>query len=121
MLQCMEDGGFYLIDLGSRNGSFVNGRRVSIPVTLQSGDRLTFGQTELDFYAPSHDRDYSISDSFEFSVTATLHVRRLITILVADIRNFTGLTRQTDERCCRRRSAPGFAKRAILFVNPAVG
>ena len=98
MLQCMEDGAFYLIDLGSRNGSFVNGRRVSIPVTLQSGDRLTFGQTELDFYSPAHDREYSASDSFDFSVTATLHVRRLITILVADIRNFTGLTRQTDEK-----------------------
>ncbi|MCU0551460.1 MAG: FHA domain-containing protein [Leptolyngbya sp. Prado105] len=37
MLQWMETGEFYLIDLGSRNGTFVNGRRVSIPVTLQNG------------------------------------------------------------------------------------
>ena len=68
MLQCMETGEFYLIDLGSRNGSFVNGRRVSIPVTLHNGDRLTFGQTELDFYCPTLNppADSAASDSKEF-------------------------------------------------------
>ena len=52
MLQRTEGGDFYLIDLGSRNGTFVNGRRVSIPVTLTHGDRLTLGQTEFDFFCP---------------------------------------------------------------------
>ncbi|MBD3880746.1 adenylate/guanylate cyclase domain-containing protein [Phormidium tenue FACHB-886] len=101
MLQRMETGEFYLIDLGSRNGSFVNGRRVSVPVTLQNGDHLTFGQTELQFYAPEADPliDSSVGlDSQEFTATATLHVRRLISVLVVDIRNFTGMTRQLDEK-----------------------
>lgn len=105
MLQYMETGEFYLIDLGSRNGSFVNGRRVSIPVTLNNGDRLTFGQTELEFYCPipthpkpEEDEDSAGMDSREFTATATLHVRRLISVLVVDIRNFTGLTRQLDEK-----------------------
>lgn len=101
MLQRVETGEFYLIDMGSRNGSFVNGRRVSVPVTLTNGDQLTFGQTELEFYAPEIDllTDASISgvDSQEFTATATLHVRRLISVLVVDIRNFTGITRQIDE------------------------
>lgn len=100
MLQSMETGEFYLIDLGSRNGSFVNGRRVSIPVTLQNGDRLTFGQTELEFYCPvNHPTDPSMDlDSKDFTATATLHVRSLISILVVDIRDFTVLTRQLDEK-----------------------
>ncbi len=104
MLQFMENGEFYLIDLGSRNGSFVNGRRVSIPVTLNNGDHLTFGQTDLEFYCPipspsvsGKDEDISV-DSREFTATATLHVRRLISVLVVDIRNFTVLTRQLDEK-----------------------
>ena len=54
MLQTTETGEFYLIDLGSRNGSFINGRRVSIPVTLRNADRVTFGQTELEFHTPSN-------------------------------------------------------------------
>ncbi len=100
MLQWMETGEFYLIDLGSRNGSFVNGRRVSIPVTLQNGDHLTFGQTEIDFFCPNVQagEPQSDLDAKEFTATATLHVRRLITILVIDIREFTVLTRQLDEK-----------------------
>lgn len=103
MLQRMETGEFYLIDLGSRNGSFVNGRRVSVPVTLHNGDRLTFGQTELEFYCPppEHMADSSSvsgADSQEFTATATLHVRRLISVLVVDIRDFTVMTRQLDEK-----------------------
>jgi adenylate cyclase len=99
MLQCTETGDFYLIDLGSRNGSFVNGRRVSIPVTLRNGDRLTFGQTELEFHCPSNNRktDYVQVPDKE-SLTSTLHVRRLISVMVVDIRDFTVLTRQLDEK-----------------------
>ena len=104
MLQYMDNGVFYLIDLGSRNGSFVNGRRVSVPVVLQDGDLLTFGQTELKFYHPGRDSLTSEADlpegtlSQEFTATATLHVRRLISVMVADIRDFTVLTRQTNEK-----------------------
>ncbi len=99
MLQCTETNDFYLIDLGSRNGSFVNGRRVSIPVTLRNGDRLTFGQTELEFYCPSNNRkaDYPQSADKE-TLTSTLHVRRLMSVMVVDIRDFTVLTRQLDEK-----------------------
>lgn len=98
MLQRMETGEFYLIDLGSRNGSFVNGRRVSIPVTLKNGDRLIFGQTELEFNSPptGHAVEPDIdADSQDF--TATLTVRSLISVMVMDIRDFTVLTRQLDE------------------------
>jgi adenylate cyclase len=104
LLQCLESGNFYLIDLGSRNGTFVNGRRVCVPVTLQDGDALTFGQTELGFFCPGNDvaeinpvgRDGLRPQ--DTTATATLHVRRLISVLVADIRDFTVLTRQTDEK-----------------------
>ncbi|MBD2041823.1 adenylate/guanylate cyclase domain-containing protein [Microcoleus sp. FACHB-672] len=98
MLQRMENGEFYLIDLGSRNGSFVNGRRVSIPVTLHNGDRLTFGQTELAFSCQSSlDADKDDEDSDDFTATAALHVRRLISVMVVDIRSFTVLTRQLED------------------------
>jgi adenylate cyclase len=101
MLQQMETGDFYLIDLGSRNGSFVNGRRVTVPVTLRNGDGLTFGQTELEFYCPSNDPtipDGKANSSQDFTATATLHVRRLISVLVVDIRDYTVMTRQLDEK-----------------------
>jgi adenylate cyclase len=99
MLQCTETGDFYLIDLGSRNGSFVNGRRVSIPVTLRNGDHLTFGQTELEFHCPSNTRNSDFSQGNEKeTITSALHVRRLMSVMVVDIRDFTVLTRQLDEK-----------------------
>ena len=99
MIQQMDTGDFYLIELGSRNGSFVNGRRVSIPVILKDGDHLLFGQTELEFRCPDLKIDIESGidiDSQDF--TATLHVRRLISVMVMDIRDFTVLTRKLDER-----------------------
>ncbi|MEO0770458.1 MAG: adenylate/guanylate cyclase domain-containing protein [Cyanobacteria bacterium J06649_4] len=100
MLQFMDTGEYYLIDLGSRNGSFINGRRVSVPVTLHNGDAITFGQTELKFYcpAPENTRTSDYGEAHDFTATATLHVRRLISVLVVDIRDYTIMTRQLDEK-----------------------
>jgi adenylate cyclase len=99
ILQIMDSGSFYLIDLGSLNGSFVNGRRVSIPVTLQSGDRLTLGQTEMQLVCPTAKTLVETGDApTKQKSTVMLHTRRLITVLVIDIRNYTGLTRQVEEQ-----------------------
>lgn len=46
-------GNFYLVDLSSRNGSFVNGNRSISPVMLKHGDRLILGRTEMVFQHPN--------------------------------------------------------------------
>jgi DNA-binding CsgD family transcriptional regulator len=46
-------GNFYLVDLGSRNGSFVNGHRLIAPIKIEHGDRLILGKTEMIFYNPT--------------------------------------------------------------------
>jgi DNA-binding CsgD family transcriptional regulator len=43
---------FYLVDLGSYNGSFVNGHYLTVPIRLKNGDRLIIGKTEIVFYKP---------------------------------------------------------------------
>lgn len=48
ILRCTEIG-YYLIDLGSQNGSFVNDLPVQVPVLLQDGDRLRVGKTQFEF------------------------------------------------------------------------
>ena len=43
-----EGGGRYAIeDLGSTNGTTVNGRRIDSPTTLEAGDRIALGASEL--------------------------------------------------------------------------
>ncbi len=41
----LSDGKFYLKDLKSRNGTFVNGQRVEDTVEVKAGDRLQIGST----------------------------------------------------------------------------
>jgi predicted component of type VI protein secretion system len=41
----LSDGEFYLKDLKSRNGTFVNGQRVEDTVKLKPGDRIQVGST----------------------------------------------------------------------------
>jgi hypothetical protein len=43
-----RDGSFYVEDLGSTNGTFINDRQVTGTVPLQRGDRLQIGKTVLE-------------------------------------------------------------------------
>ncbi|EAM50088.1 FHA domain-containing protein [Crocosphaera watsonii WH 8501] len=96
--QCTETGDFLLIDLGSRNGTFVNDRRVGIPITLKSGDKVKFGKTEVAFHTPVRNNNDITPPEFADRDTMVLHERRLTSVLVIDMRNFTTLTRQLDEQ-----------------------
>ena len=40
-----RDGRTYVEDLGSRNGTYVNGKRIDTATRLRRGDRVQFGQT----------------------------------------------------------------------------
>ena len=41
------NGGVVIEDLGSRNGTFVDGRQISEPVTVTTGAKIQVGGTEL--------------------------------------------------------------------------
>ena len=43
-----KDGGWYVEDLGSTNGTFVNEQRLVAPALLQPGDRVRVGTTILE-------------------------------------------------------------------------
>jgi adenylate cyclase len=44
--------GFWIVDLGSRNGTYRNNRRVQQPVRLRDGDSIRVGSTQLTFRQP---------------------------------------------------------------------
>jgi hypothetical protein len=43
-----RDRDIFVEDLGSTNGTFVNGQRVTTPVPIRKGDRVQFGRTTLE-------------------------------------------------------------------------
>jgi len=55
----MREGNIFVEDLGSTNGTFLNGARVSTPQQLRSGDVLTFGETIVMVF----EKDAPVSDA----------------------------------------------------------
>ncbi|KAA3647728.1 MAG: FHA domain-containing protein [Chloroflexi bacterium] len=48
-----SDGGYKIEDMGSSNGTFVNGEKISSPTELKPGDTIKLGQAvEISFHAP---------------------------------------------------------------------
>jgi hypothetical protein len=43
-----RDGQMFVEDLGSTNGTFLNGQKVSAPVAVRKGDKIQFGRTTLE-------------------------------------------------------------------------
>ena len=99
LIQRRDGGDFSLVDLGSRNGCFVNGQRVSLPRLLSDNDRLAFGDQEL-LFRTARGRDVAAEPpdtSTRNAPTAAMHLQSLTTILVVDIRDFSRLTRSVPE------------------------
>lgn len=44
----LSAGKLHVVDLGSRNGTFVNGIRIATPQRLEVGDRITIGADVID-------------------------------------------------------------------------
>jgi pSer/pThr/pTyr-binding forkhead associated (FHA) protein len=44
-----RDGSWYVEDLGSTNGTYLNQRRITSPAELRAGDRLRIGKTNMEF------------------------------------------------------------------------
>ncbi len=98
LIQRRETGDFSLVDLGSRNGSFVNSRRVSVPLVLNDQDRLVFGDQQLAFWQPVRTANpLPLHDTGRNAPTTALHMHALATIVVVDIRDFTPLARTVSE------------------------
>jgi adenylate cyclase len=99
LIQRKDGGDYSLVDLGSRNGSFVNARRVSLPLLLNDQDRLVFGDQELMFHTTM--ASGAAFETRELTTrnlpTTALHTHSLTTIVVVDIRDFTPLARQVPE------------------------
>ena len=90
---------YYLLDAGSRNGSFINNQRIATPTLMRNSDKVSIGETILCFLQDTSEED-TIVDSEETDLGETISfVRsdiRSVTILVADIRDYSGMSERID-------------------------
>jgi adenylate cyclase len=97
MIQRTDTREYILIDMGSRNGSFVNERRLSTPCPLRNGDRVTLGNAQMVFHNPQETDHGAPEPQEDDQATVCLFKQCLLSVLVIDIRGFTVLSQQIDD------------------------
>ena len=85
-----------VIDLGSTNGTYLNGKRINRPTVLRDGDEIGIGDARLIFHNPSTDSgqegDATLSDQTEIAIA---HKR--CWLLIADIKQSTRLIQEISQ------------------------
>ena len=92
-IHVQDSGEFWLIDLGSSNGTFLNGSRVAQPVRLRKGDRILVADTGFTFQQADDLGDSSIGESLATIVEVRSENRWL---MLADIEGFTPLSQTLE-------------------------
>ncbi len=84
-------GEFWLIDLGSSNGTFLNKRRVHQPIRLCHLDQISVGDSVFAFKQPEEISNELRTTMAEQTIRESANIP--VWLLVADIENFTPLSR----------------------------
>jgi adenylate cyclase len=91
IINAQNIGEFWLIDLGSSNGTFLNNRRLHQPVRLCDQDQIVIGDRIFVFHQPE-----TVTDDYRTTLVART-IQEIANVpcwlLVADIENFTPLSR----------------------------
>jgi adenylate cyclase len=93
MSQVQRECEFWLVDFGSRNGTYLNSRRITNPQCLQHGDRLTVGPFEFLFLLPQS-KQRGMVETVLADRTATDIREVKYWLLVADIIGSTRLIKE---------------------------
>src|SRR5215470_11725242 len=91
LIQLQNIGEFWLVDLGSSNGTFLNKRRVHQPVRLHDQDKILIGGRQFIFRQPEEISPESQTTIAERTIQEIEKVP--CWLLVADIVDFTSLSR----------------------------
>ena len=93
LIQVQGEKEFWLVDFGSRNGTYLNSRRITDPKRLQHGDRITIGSFDFVFLL-SEPKQRTGAETTVSERTVTYIRETKCWLLVADI---VGSTRMVKE------------------------
>lgn len=95
-------GRFRLFDLGSANGTWVNGRRLTAPKDLDDGDQVVIGNIVMRFVAPeaakAEEEEGEESLGGGMFATAVAMRNETVVVLVCDVRGFTRMNEELPAR-----------------------
>jgi adenylate cyclase len=93
LIQLQGENEFWLVDFGSRNGTYLNARRITDPRRLQHGDRVTIGPFEF-LFLHSQSTQRGTAETSVADKTVTYIREAKCWLLVADIIGSTRLVKE---------------------------
>jgi adenylate cyclase len=102
IIRCHNAYEYQIMDLGSRNGTFVDGRRVITPVTLRHGSVIRISGNELHFEQMDDARADSGYDVTLAGTDTGIEESSEVAIMVCDIRGFSTMAEQLPEEMLAR-------------------
>lgn len=92
IIQVQGNAEFWLVDLGSSNGTYVNERRVSRPLALKDGDVIDMAGSRIEFHSEAQS-SAGIYDAASIGSTILRVTRKNCWLMVADIVGSTRMAR----------------------------
>jgi adenylate cyclase len=90
LVRCHDGYQYQIIDLGSRNGTYVNDQRVIMPTTLSDGARILIAKNELLFQQVEDDyATAALEVTLAGSMAGAHSAVQPVALLVCDIRGFS--------------------------------
>ena len=97
IIHAQGDGGYYMVDLGSRNGTILNGQRMRMPAQLKDNDRIQISSTVLCFRASEPENTEGEEAMMTIAAAHQTAKSGMCWMLVADIFQFTKMSQTIPE------------------------
>ncbi len=96
LLRCHNGFKYQLADLGSRNGTYLNGRRVVLPANLSNNDAIRVGNVTIRFSEFHLDDDEVGGHTLTCAHLTGHELIQRVAILVSDVRDFSRESERLD-------------------------
>ncbi|RMF47220.1 MAG: adenylate/guanylate cyclase domain-containing protein [Deltaproteobacteria bacterium] len=97
LIHAQGEGVYYLVDLGSRNGSLLNGQRIRMPMQLKDMDTIQVSSTILTFRQTESAEEFEDEEAMATIAASNTAKSGDCWLLVADIVSFTKLSQQMGQ------------------------
>ena len=123
IIQKTKEQEFILTDLGSSNGSYVNGKRIKKSTILQDESQIFLGRTKIEFHTSVNVSYSEVDEGKEKekeTLTSMFHKRHLLSVIVVELCDVDFLVNRLDNPIFSMVIDEWFAQTRLVFSQQKI-